>query len=150
MIKLDGPNRSEALPYLRQVIEHGDEAAQALARYFQHRYGLGVPQDAQLAGQFLQEAADLGEANAAVLLAEVHTQSAAAAAPEVVPPEGERSPEAALELFRMGAQAGRLPLRYNVAVLLLRSLTGPPEEMPLETCLEVLEAVPRLALANVS
>ncbi|CAE7651951.1 unnamed protein product, partial [Symbiodinium necroappetens] len=49
MIKLDGDNKSEAEPYLTQVVESdADEAARAFAQYFRHRLGLGVAKDPNL------------------------------------------------------------------------------------------------------
>ena len=43
-----------------------------MSLHFQHRYGLGLPQNASLAGEYLLMAAELGEINAALLLAEAY------------------------------------------------------------------------------
>ncbi|CAE7665495.1 unnamed protein product, partial [Symbiodinium microadriaticum] len=138
MIKLDGDNKSEAEPYLTQVVESdADEAARAFAQYFRHRLGLGVAKDPEKAGLWLQQAADFGEINAVTLLAELSTREDA----DVRLPGG-RNLSLALDYYRQVASAGQLPTRYNIGVLLLQSLTNGsgatlPENLSLADCHEI-------------
>lgn len=141
MIKLEGPNRSEATPWLLQVVEEGDDSARAFAGYLQHLWGLGTGRDPEMAGKLLRDAADLGDANAATILAEAYARAggdnAEAQQPGRVLPPGGLSPSLALRYYRAAALAGRLTCRYNVGVLLMRQLDGPPAEMSLRKCSEV-------------
>ncbi|CAE6922281.1 Tspear [Symbiodinium natans] len=138
MIKLDGENKSEAEPYLTQVVESdADEAARAFAQYFRHRFGLGVAKDPAKAGLWLQQAAAFGEISAVTLLAELNTREDA----DVTLPGG-RNLSVALGYFRQVASAGQLPTRYNIGVLLLQSLTNGsaatiPENLSLADCHEI-------------
>ncbi|CAE8677835.1 unnamed protein product [Polarella glacialis] len=140
MIKLDGENKSEAEPYLRQLAQEGDEAARAFAGYFQHRWGLGVERDPRRAGQLLEEAATMGEPNAALLLAEAHTHDDT----ESVILPGGRNLSMALNYYRAAASRGVLSSRYNVGVLLVKSQQSAnssssgilPEDLSLDACLE--------------
>eukprot|EP00747_Dinoflagellata_sp_TGD_P021259 gnl/TRDRNA2_/TRDRNA2_128386_c1_seq1.p1 gnl/TRDRNA2_/TRDRNA2_128386_c1~~gnl/TRDRNA2_/TRDRNA2_128386_c1_seq1.p1 ORF type:complete len:789 (+),score=127.81 gnl/TRDRNA2_/TRDRNA2_128386_c1_seq1:118-2367(+) len=135
MIKLDGPNRSEATPWLQQVAEQGDDTARAVARHFQHKWGLGEEHDPYAAGQLLQDAAESGDPNAALLLAEAHAHDGPGHS-DVEPPGG-RNLDAAVDWYRRAARAGRVTCRYNIGVLLLKRHAGrPPEGMPLPLCAE--------------
>lgn len=133
MIELDGENRSRATPWLEMVVAEGDDRARAFSQHFQHKFGLGREKDPGLAGIFLQEAADLGEPNAAVLFAEAHGYEGAQ--PDVEPLGG-RNLTVALEYYRRAATLGQSTCRYNVGVLLLRLVGGDLEKLPLSTCWE--------------
>eukprot|EP00927_Polykrikos_kofoidii_P039179 TRINITY_DN33612_c0_g1_i1.p1 TRINITY_DN33612_c0_g1~~TRINITY_DN33612_c0_g1_i1.p1 ORF type:complete len:1111 (+),score=163.63 TRINITY_DN33612_c0_g1_i1:140-3472(+) len=152
MIKLDGKNRSEATPWLRQVVKHGDDAARAMASHFQYRWGLGEMRDARRAGELLQEAAEFGDPNAALLLAEAHAHGATtnqtvqddpikaddedlSTQDRVIPPGGP-SLLAALKFYRVAASAGRLTSRFNIGLLLLRAHGNNPSNISEVVCRE--------------
>lgn len=138
MIKLDGQNKSEAEPWLRQAIEEAeDPSVRAMAEHFQHRHGLGgQAADARRAGELLSEAAMLGDPTAALLLAEAHTKEPGTAS-DIEPPGG-RNMTRALELYRRAASAGRLPTRYNIGVVLLKLHGQGVENISLPACEEIL------------
>ena len=109
-------------------------------QHFQHRYGLGVPQNASQAGWLLQDAAELGEINAALLLAEAYAHEAPVdtddSNAEIKPPGG-RNLSKALYHYRRAAAAGRLTCRYNIGVILLKHSGYRPEDMSPSICREV-------------
>lgn len=134
MIELDSGNRSRAAPWLEMVAAEGDERAHALARHFQHRWGLGQHRDPELAGAYLQAAAELGEPNAALLLAEAHAHEGTK--PEVEPLGG-RKLSVAIQYYRQAASLGRSTCRYNLGALLVRLAGGRPEDASPEVCREI-------------
>mmetsp|Transcript_66677 Transcript_66677/g.144814 ORF Transcript_66677/g.144814 Transcript_66677/m.144814 type:complete len:797 (-) Transcript_66677:829-3219(-) len=118
MIELDGPDRSTAIPWLKMVAEHGDESSRAFCLHFMHRWGLGKEKDARLAGKYLVEAAEKGDANAVLLLAEANSQEFSEDS-EVIPPGGPNHTQALIH-FRSAASKGRSTGRFNIGVLLTR------------------------------
>ncbi|CAK0899659.1 unnamed protein product, partial [Prorocentrum cordatum] len=124
----DGGNKSEAEPWLEQVVEQGDAPARAFAAHFQSRWGVGSERDPQRAGELLREAAELGEPNAALLLAEAHAH--AGGNESEVWLEGSPNLSVALHYYRQAAAAGLSTCRYNIGAILLRQAGDGPGPVP--------------------
>ncbi|PFH38466.1 Sel1 repeat-containing protein [Besnoitia besnoiti] len=125
-----GRPRHPAEPYLKQVITDGDGAAPHLARYLAYRLGVEGFTNSTLAGQSLQQAADLGDSNAQMLLANAHMSgvrpSSISAHPSSFFPNG-TDVSVALTYYTKAAEQGRLEAIFNVGIL---TIHGAGERLP--------------------
>mgnify|MGYP001214981443 CR=1 FL=1 len=122
MIHID-TNPADATPWLEQVLRDGHGPLKDLAEYFQKSLGLGTPVDKPTAAQALIRAAEGGESTSMLLAAELYANG---------DPEANMVPNTteAIKFFSYAVMMGRLPARFNLAILTLRLAQERPGEIP--------------------